>query len=393
MKIKQRLILLLSIILVLTMPVLLHAENIPAIRIPTDYMTFFHSPRADAMGGCAMTLVDLNAALVNPASLGILHLDKYFVCELPNKTNYFESTNFLSYAISGGYAFNLAPKDSLYDRKLSLSAAYHHNKLETDWIEFTSTGGSDTFVARFIDKLKAYSVAVGYESGVKLGFGFSYKEYCTNLKHDDGPVDEIGKWNTANYSAACQLPHTVSLSKKSDSSLSKKVTLDIMPSLAAMFSYGTGSTIGFEKSPNTKRFGLSLHSGIKINDRTIISITPAFEFLKYDYKEYYSYPDAQFISRHGSEDWIYKYGAEIGALDAFYFRIGKWQKEIDGSGTIGFGISFGDLTRLLFDRYKVNPDNDILRYLVNNMDITYDYADGYGWWNYKTNYFRLGISF
>jgi hypothetical protein len=342
------------------------------------------------MGGCSINLVDEQSALYNPGALGLFHMNKVFAYSAPYRAKWLpeldSETYTGTYGASAGVSYNKAMKsDSKYN--FSLGLAYFKQKLYYGEIELLDSFGAFEGFYYPIDQADFYSAGIGAEYYLRLGIGITHKKIKSDLDPEAGTVEV----NATDFGVIAELPVMDFFDSDIylDAEKAYPITLDFTPSIAYVAA-NFGDSIVYRDAanasplPQIKKVGLSLYSGINIKNVSFLSGRLAWERQRWCI---------------GAPNHIFKYGTEITLFDILSLRNGRYKDE-DGRVvyyTRGFGFNLGGVVSWLRLASRLETDNDYLQYLIDHIDITYDYAE-YGFTKDEspvagTQFLKLCVSF
>jgi hypothetical protein len=70
-------------------------------------------------------------------------------------------------------------------------------------------------------------------------------------------------------------------------------------------------------------------------------------------------------------------GYELGLLETFYYRRGRLSDEslwYGDASTYGYGVSLNGIVGWMINLGVLNPGHNLLGFVLNNLDLSYDYA-------------------
>ena len=345
---------------------------------PDNNVTYYVYPRADAMGGCAINLVDEQSGFVNPASLGFFHMNRnlsffisdYVKNDIAEIERIDDDLKFRSLGFSGGINFHKHVRNSNKVYTYCISAGYYDNKLDFGWMLFSNFDGEDTWRVKWIDRTKSYSVSMAADVGIRIGLGYNFTKYNRAETTEDNPEYDLLKTDGHSLGLLVELPIFDIWWNQPDIASANRFKYSLTPS----FAYVT-STIDEDEFfnyylPDVKQIGFSIYFDMKTSKMILFSIRPSYLFQKPSYN--LPHETLQEI------EWIDKYGVEIGALGVGYFRIGKWESKEKSPGSIGFGISLTELKNFMLKNRKIHTRYGFINTITNNLNLTIDYAKAYG---------------
>jgi hypothetical protein len=334
------------------------------------FLLLTSSPRANAMGGCSVNLIDEQSALYNPGALGLFHMNKVFAYSAPYKTKWLpnlviDDLLIGTYGFSAGASYRrLFGSDSKYN--ISLGVAYSRQKIEYGEITYTDEAGNFAGEHFATDKADFYSVGLGLEYYLRLGVGLTHKKISSDLSPLPGGSAEV---DALDFGIIAELPvmDLIDSHIYLDDAREYPIHLAFTPSFAYVVA-NDGDSIAYldaaqpDPLPEVKKVGLSLYSAINVKDAKFLSGRLTWEKQKYTI---------------GKPDPVYKVGTEISLFDIVSLRNGRYKDEEGGViyYTRGFGINLGGMVSWLRLASKLETDNGYLQYLADHVDITYDYAE------------------
>ena len=352
------------------------------------FLLLTNSPRVNAMGGCAVNLVDEQAAFHNPGALGLFHMNKIAAYSVSNKTRWLpdldDDLRLGTYGGSIGASYKLITgADTKYN--LSLGLAYSRIKLDYGTIIETDLMGNHIGIYRPFDKTDLYSAGVGLEYFLRVGIGYTMKKITSDLSSQIDPVDH----DAHDFGVIVEAPLSNFIDNRIyfDQARAYPIQLELTPSIAYVAA-NFGDSIAYSDSddaeplPQIKKVGVSLYGAIKIKEATFISGRLSWERQRPFF---------------GEPDKIFRNGTEIGLFDILFFRSGSY-KDLSGGvlyWTRGFGINMGGLAAWLRAASRLQTENEYLAYLIDHVDLTYDYAQ-YEFGDQPvsgTQFLKLAVSF
>ena len=332
----------------------------------TNTMTVCNSPRAIGMGGCSALLSDAQSSMYNPGSAGIFYMDNKITLALPNNNSL--NLRYIDdyYGRSFGCGFRILNRSINDNTKLYWSAAYSQNVLVLEDIP-TLDYDLNEYMVTISYATRALTTAIGLQSkSIRIGFGLSGKYF--SLDNSDADVKSavafdvgmLAEWIVLNAAANGE-----SAENNHEIKASAAITHN---NIGDEFEYYDWSY----NIPTSVSMGGGLSYGLYSNNKKIFSVNPVIEFRKYTFS-------APIV-----DEWITRYGGEIGVADMLFGRIGKVESFDDLSW--GFGFSLMETLRNL-KVIKTGSDENLMK----NLDITFDYA--YSDDNYfnDTKYWQVNI--
>lgn len=341
-----------------------------------NFLHLSNSARAVGMGGCAVLLVDEQAPLFNPGSLGLFYLDKKYGVSFPNSTNL--KADFLQDARLKSFSTGIRLTSSKINSSVRLCFAASYSQqiyrgyiIRVDYTNPVGIDSGDVEYLAFQDEVRMITASFGLEASFfRLGIGLTGKYIEEELENEpaDGTAFDIG----------CNLE--VSVPQFMDMVSGRRIgdfyRNNFILSLTAVRSH-MGASMEFinEKFPlpTTTILGSSLYYTYSRGGKTVFSARSSGELMRY------------------SSEWSHRAGVEAGVLDVAFLRLGKAEGVDDMSW--GFGVSLVEsLRRLNVLKCPNNSKSDFWSELAENLDINFDYAnsDDNGW--YDTKYWQIRLS-
>jgi len=350
------------------------------------FLRFINSARANGAGGCVANLVDEQSGIYNPGAMGLFHLDHYFAASLPNNTKYYafsdNSLRLNTWGASGGTSFGLMKPNAKREYNLGIGLAYYKMKLDYG-ILFITDYDNPVLEQRMHswDEADHFVVGLGFEykKTLRVGIGYTHKEISNLFEMLDSAESEHPRnldFNAHDYGIIAEfylhelVPHKIGIIGHEDYFLNFR----IVPSFAFV-----KANIIDGSSDETR--GLSLDLRLNVNESSLFSIRILDE-------------KQQHLNQYTGK--VKKNGYEFGFLGIFTFRTGT-QEVYYQTDTYGFGFSFKGITSWLRTLGKLHPGDNLLGRLIQNLDITYDYAKYYGLaYEFRANAtksFKFNLSF
>lgn len=365
-----------------------------------------YSPHVIALGGCGINMVNEQSVMYNPGSLGIFHLNRTFAFSIPNKFLYLPS-NYTdlyrnSMILSGGIFWKTFRPFSDNKLNFGLAFAYTRNIYESrlklaeiladpdsgfppDWY----IDGSPVRPVDYIDKTiyDYYTLALGYENGVRLGLGITYKKVSYGSYYADQAEEMDREFGLDR--------HTIGAIFEIDHSLGELKTrrwpanhIGITNSLAF-----TNTSIGTDDSGDERyawRIGLSsqVHASSDFIRTALLQFY--FQYLKDDdYVGYYlDYDSYRKITT--KYEWRHCLGLETMLFELVAFRVGKTEGVHELS--YGWGLSSRGLFKILDHKYAVSRKHNILSYIITNINVSWDFARATGGFEDRISFYKLSLS-
>jgi hypothetical protein len=352
-----------------------------------EYLIIVNSPYATGMGGCAVNMVGDQSALYNPGALGVYHLDKNISFSVPFATDWlpvdFGDLELRTYNFSAGVSLNQIMPDPL--RKFNLGCGVAYSRTEMDYGELVRVDVYADSLGYQCDRIEAglYTLSFAADYYVRVGVGYTIKKSKSTL--EARPVDAQAQTfetdaDMHDYGIYAELPLARFINPIPDPTnvINSQQLYEITPSLAYVKA-NMGDDIIYEyftieeqvyPSPEISRLGFGLYGSIKMGGPTLASININHEIETQNY-EYGNLKDG---------DKLKKWGLELGVLDAVFVRLGSVKSDPYGEGRTninswGIGFSLNGAITLLIRWDKLHLGDNILGYLLKNVDLRVDYAE------------------
>ncbi|MEK7775729.1 MAG: hypothetical protein AAB305_07580 [Candidatus Zixiibacteriota bacterium] len=339
---------------------------------PFNFLLESNSPRAIAMGGCAINSVTPESPLSNPAALRLFHLDHLASVNFPNSSKLLSGLGvndlrFRTWGVSGGSSLkSLKNADSLpINFSVGLSYAYRKTDYGTIYLTKEYAGAIDSFEA--YDEMNYLSAGIGVEIHrfLRIGVGYSYRI----LEFLSMPASSFGwgklKGNTHDYGFIAQVRvHELARRKSALSQPnSHRLQLELIPSYA-MVKINDGGSMSYENGPGPFPFGMeatnsgaSIFASLDLNAARLVSV--------------------YWTQKANSRTSIQSHGMEFGLADMLFYRFGR-SGSSGHSETKGAGISLGGLMAWLEEWGKLDTEHSSVHRFMRKLDIRYDYAEREG---------------
>lgn len=316
-----------------------------------EFLLISPSIRSNGMGQVGAALVDEYSFYFNPGSLGLFHLNDEISITPYNYTNdigYGIKLKQPSLAIPV-YLFHIND-----DAKIGINCAFSYSKFDfPDQEENTYQHNPEEIILDKNDELYDFSIGIGYSGSIQLAVGGSYRY----LKETINSVSSTGSGFDIGFIVRTPLGDKISLFNKD------KYRTIFLPSLGFSYSF-LGMNVRDYEVQWTRRIGFAVTSGIEKKNNfgywQLISITPSIESEKFEETK-------SFV----------KYGTEIGLLDAFYFRFGKYDQDNSFvTTTWGFTLNSSGILKLILSINSTEKEklNKFLNFLANRLTFQYSMA-------------------
>ncbi|NIR50102.1 hypothetical protein GWO43_16485 [candidate division KSB1 bacterium] len=393
-----------SLLLVLLPLQQLQAQSEAAVL----FMLIQPSTRANGMAGASVASAEHDALSVafNPAHIGLAAMDRSLHAEFyPSKTNWLpgfgiEGLTFEAGSILLGYNFRRL------NESIPVSVGFGYSKVRINLGEqvITDETGPEP-IATFSSSEEAdiWSVGVGLDYFVKLGFGFNFKSIESNLS-SVGAGAEIGTGrataNVHDFGVLLHWPILQTISELSENSFEILIP-GLHPFLMPGFGYSKsniGDSILFENAnqadplPRVARMALSVNTGLMYSTATIDLGVLSFEWSSEAEDGLVTRdPDGSFeyegglgdidvfdnvLGGNADQNVQNTSGWELEFLDVFAIRRGSLD-DVGGSRLFdadGYGISLSGALKLARILSPKLYSSRILTFVQNHFDIQYDHS-------------------
>jgi hypothetical protein len=353
------------------------------------WWNMLNPPRAAAMGGCGINLIDGQAPLLNPAALGLYHLRRIFTISFPNDIkvapNINEDVRSKTFNISGGLSRGLlqAAKAS---PDISLGFAYSYRELRSPyfysivyWYPYDLNGIE---YQRFVDRVKSISIGIGLEYIVKLGIGYTNNKIDMIEEHLTGPDLSYGAGTGHDLGIIAVFP-AITLPMVSNKGInSGKYTCRLIPSFAFV-----KANMGHIRNAQRKidlselnKFGFSADFVVSTERVDLFSFLPVMEIEK---------------RVSGSDQTLIKFGLETDIFNICRLRIGHRNGDHDYSdnSTWGLGLTPTGLIHYLIATENLKISNPALKRFLESLDLSFDIARAKGLYDDDADFYEMSLSF
>ena len=358
------------------------------------FLRITSSPRANAMGGCVVNMVDAHSARYNPGALGLFHMDKSFSVAYPSNTKWLpdiaDDLRFKTWGLSAGVS-RLLFKPEATGLNFGIGVAYSKTTMDRGMVYLINHTGTDTLgTFHSWDEAEMYSVGLGWDivkDFLRVGVGYTHKRIKSRLIPEVTAEAKADDWGfLIQASPMTFLPHKVYL-RGSDKYYAH---FGLMTSFAYAES-NIGSDISYidaafaDPLPKCSRSGLLLQMALDINESQLVSWTIAHEI------------ESDLVA----DDYrTFRTGYEYGLFGTLFFRTG-WATAREGSynvDTWGMGVSLSGIISWLTTLEKLDSKSPFWRRVRDNLDISYDYSKYSAYADEDTpiagtKFFRLSLSF
>ncbi|MCX6833541.1 MAG: hypothetical protein NTW07_00155 [candidate division Zixibacteria bacterium] len=351
------------------------SETLMAQESAVSFLRITNSPRANGMGGCVVTMVSEESAYYNPASIGLLHLDRTVSFVAPHSTKWLpewtDDMPLKSWSASVGVSRKLLEKSGPGQDNISLGLAYSYTRLNYESFERASETGASADQHESYDAVSCLAVGFGWQHKVRIGLGYAIKFIDSRLGDSFpgmGPASGNADGTAHQFGLMVALPlHELTFGDEPQSDApTGKTEIEITPTFACVFD-NLGKDLEYadaaqsDKLPKMRRLGLSLLVAAVAENSEYCSFRASWESEK-------------LLVGHARDQM--KAGVEIGILGAFFARSGV--QELDGVrsklSTHGLGFRLRGLLPGASRDDAGNDDRGFGAYLARHFDLTVDYA-------------------
>ena len=375
-----------------------------------EIMDIQTSAEANGMAGIASSLPSDEAAatIANPAQLGIFSLEGIL-----NASTYAAKASWLGSNNLNVTALNVGIKSSdFFDFpfQFSVGAGYSRTFLGLGSIIWMSGNGNIRGLLPEWEKQENYTIGVGVDWFVKLGFGYNFKTLNADVPISDssGYRSSVANTNAHDYGAMVQIPAADIVSYFADQPLTispkLKPVLNINIGYARrnigdyLFIPGAILESSYQSLPRTATLGLNFDLGIKTvvenrewtffsfiwareaEDQLLLNLplaSPAgnssFEFQYKSGLGNIEPIDNLILGRtYGKVDL--RKGWQVQLADFLFVRGGKFEGIGYSYSTFGTSVKLNGLLKLLAAFDMVNINSGTFAFLVDHLDLQYDYS-------------------
>ncbi|MFQ5709368.1 MAG: hypothetical protein ACE5HO_18065 [bacterium] len=365
------------------------------------------SVRANGMAGTSVATSDHGAlsAAFNPAHVGLATFERAIHVEFyPSKTNWLPQLNidgltFDAKSVLLGYNLRKLNKHLPF----SIGFGYSRIELNLGTQIFTDENGPDplrTFDSS--ESVDIWTVGVGLDYLVRIGFGFNFKNIDSNLAAlgATGELESNSASTTAHgFGLIVQLPiiEMISTLRSRETKPGKNVRPFFVPAFG--FSKGNvgdkivfGSALQADPLPRVARMGIRFHTGLTYTGATAELRVVSFEWSSEAEDLLVSrMPDGSFrydsgtgaigffdnvVKGNANQEIITRQGWELNLGDVFTYSQGSYE---DPGGSVfydthGFGVSFTGALRLAGLLGPAVTQNAILGFISRHLDLEYHHS-------------------
>jgi hypothetical protein len=346
------------------------------------FITYNPSPMSVGMGqaGVALTEYDPYCMFSNPALPGLAAQSVIFNFGFyPQSTELLRQFSSVTYYSMGGYAGY-----KFKDPEQPLSIAVGYLRQYVDLGVFTRTAEDGTVLGRFQSEESSdgLNFSMGYDWGVKLGFGMNVKFINSELTTIMGPPQDTKSKATAfDLGLMALIPIFEGYEIAQDMSLNVNAGIG-----ASLRNFGDPVEYRGESDPlpRSSVLGYSINSSIRwqLFDRMFDAIKLEWtaeaddllvsrDSLGYRYENIYSdlQPINNIILLDGSQEIDVRYGLSVSIMDLLQFYVGGLTNSFadDVEDTHGYSIHLNGLLKAL-DKSMESP---FWSYLTSHFDLYY----------------------
>ncbi len=350
-------------------------ELLKAQDAAVTFLGIVHSARANGMGSCVVTMVSEESAYYNPASAGLLHLDKTVAFVAPHSTKWLPETaddlRLKSWSASVCVSRKPFQKQDPKEANFSVGLAYSYATLNYGMFESINENGTAIGQFEAYDAVKCLTVGLGYRHKVRVGLGYAIKFIESHLA-PQGAGAEAGSGSadgTAHQlGLIAELPfHELAAGdRSSDQTTAGRTELQATPTFAYVLD-NLGKDLNYadaaqsDKLPRLSRLGFSLPLAIVSDGKEYCSFRGVMEWEKLQVD------DVPILE---------KKGLEVGILRALFLRIGQFDTYgAPGQlSTYGAGFRLRGLLNGGRQFNETNDNGDFGVYLKQHVDLAVDYA-------------------
>ena len=340
-----------------------------------NFLRIVNSPRANGMGGCVVTMVSEESAYYNPASIGLLHLDKAVSVVAPHSTKWVpewaDDLRLKSWSVSAGVSRKLLEKSGSGQDKISFGLAYSYATL--NYGTFVRAGETGGIISRYesYDAASCLAVGFGWQHKVRIGIGYAIKfidsrlgEWGAGMEAGNGNAD--GTAHQFGLMIALPIHELIASDAPSHDAPAMKTEIKVTPIFACVFDnlgkdleYADGTISA--KLPKMRRVGLSMLAAAASGSKEYCSFRGSLEWEKL---------------LVGDAPGLMKAGVEAGIWGAFFARRGllEFDEVGDRLSTYGLGFRLRGLLNEVSSDSSESETGGLGAYFARHFDLTVDYA-------------------
>ncbi|MEW5924867.1 MAG: hypothetical protein AB1746_12865 [Candidatus Zixiibacteriota bacterium] len=397
-----------KVILIVIFAVLLCSSQLYGqSKVGTAYEPDIYSPRVIALGSCGINMVSEQSVIYNPGTLGIFHLNKTFAFSCPNKFLYLPTdyTDLYrnSMIISGGIYWKTFQPFSNSNHNFGIAFAYtrgiYESRLKLEEIlsdpdiELPHDWYIDDAPVRPVDYISKtiydyYTLALGYENGIRLGAGMTFKKvsYGSYYVDREEENEELSDLERHSIGAIFEIDHFLGDIKAKGWPGNH---IGMTNSLAF-----TNTSLGEDDAGDERyawRIGLSSRIYVSSDHINTISLQIIFQELKEDDFVRYFYDYDSYYEDIVSFQWQKSLGIETMLFELVAFRVGK--NEGTDRVSYGFGLSSRGLAKILDYKYGISKKHNSLSYILTHVSLNWDFARSTGLYGNRISFYKLSLSF
>jgi hypothetical protein len=346
-------------------------EPLQAQVYAARFLRDVNSARANGMGGCVVTTVGEESAYYNPASVGLLHLDKTVSFVAPHSTKWIPelTDDFRLESWSASVCMSRKPfkTPAPEPKTIALGLSYSHTRMSHG--TFTRMDEIGNVIGRYENYDAAHCLAIGfgYRHKVHLGLGYAikfvdqrYSDYGSGPERADGTAHQLGLLLELPLRELlpADLPHDDSLAGRTEVQITPTIAY-VLDNLGRGMGYMEGEA--YDDFPKMSRAGFSMLVAVVSGSREYCSLRGSLESEKL---------------LVGDEPSQMKMGLEVGIRRALFLRVGKFESEGSNNQVPTYG--FGFRLRGLLDGGRqvndANSDGGFGAYFARHVDLAIDYA-------------------
>ena len=362
-----------SIITLVFISIIINETAIAQTRSDFYFLKEVATPRAMSLGKCAVAIPDEESGAYNPATLGVVHLDKTLSISIPvlyrYMPDYSDEYRLKTFGLSAGISYGILKPER--KNKFDFCLAFGYSKTNIDLGSRRRFNEFGEWISTFdiYESADIYSTSIGVKYYLKAGIGFSHKVIKSSIPLFFESDPELVKTSARDFGVYVEAPIlelariNSGIDKSKESSVYYELNIAVAFAQANMGDDKPTGT-GLERLyifPNIGRTGFSITGAMKEGNRSLVSLLFTLERekdIKYDRQN------------------INKYGFEFGLGDILFARMGHYSDTYreEKDDTWGIGLNIGRALSGLILHGKNSIGNRFADDLISGIDLTIDYA-------------------
>jgi hypothetical protein len=320
-------------------------------------------------------MVNEESAYYNPASIGLLHLDKTVSFVVPHSTKWHpelaDDLRFKTWGASVGGSYRLIARSAPERFNISLGTAYNYARMHYGTFLRTNEHGDTLGLFESYDAVRCYAAAIGIDYYLHVGIGYAVKKIESKLSPQGAGAERgsgSAKADAHQYGVIVELPLNELLMEypRPPDSLNGRIELRLTPSFAYVMD-NVGDNISYvdaaqsDPLPKVRRMGVSILGAVAAGGKEYCSFRGSMEWEKL---------------LVGNSPDLARGGLEIGILGAFFVRRGLLELDevSDRLSTYGLGFRLRGLLNVVLHDNPASDDRGFGAYFARHFDLAVDYA-------------------